>query len=196
MNKLACLIAGSLMMAAGQSFAAESVPAAGAQAAPALSQKKVLVVYYSRTGNTKKVSEDLAKALGADVEQLVDKKDRSGMGGYVKAGKDAAQEKLADLEPVKTDASKYDLVILGTPVWGWNMTPAVRTYITNNKAAFKAIALFTTAGGTKPDKIVAKMEELAGKKSVASAGFFAGEIKAKNQTKYNEKLNAFLANLK
>ena len=158
-------------------------------------QKKALVVYYSRTGNTKKVAEDIAGALNADIEQLIDKKDYSGAIGYMKAGKDASKEKLAEIVPVQHDPSKYEMVILGTPVWAWNMTPAIRTYITNNQQAFKSIALFTTAGGTKPDKIVQKMEELAGKKAVSSAGFFAGEIKNKDPKAYQEKLQAFLKGL-
>lgn len=196
MNKMNCFIAGMLMIAAGQAFAADSAAAAAPQGAPAVTGKKVLVVYYSRTGNTKKVAEDLATALGADIEQLIDKKDRSGAGGYLKAGRDASKNSLTEIGPVKTDASRYDLVVIGTPVWAWNMTPAVRTYITANKALLKKIAVFTTAGGTKPEKIVAKIEELAGQKAMAFAGFFAGEINGKDRSKYNEKLNAFVVGLK
>jgi flavodoxin len=158
--------------------------------------KKVLVVFYSRTGNTKKVAEDLARQLGADIEQLVDKKDRSGIGGYLKAGRDATKEMLTDIEPLKKNPSSYDLVIIGTPVWGWTMTPAVRTFITGNKDALKEVAFFTTAGGSKPDRIVAKMEALSGKKAVATAGFFAGEINSKKTAKYDEKMAAFIAVLK
>ena len=32
--------------------------------------KKILVIYYSRTGNTKKVAEDLARKLHADIEEV------------------------------------------------------------------------------------------------------------------------------
>jgi len=196
MNKIGYFVVGAMMMVSGLVFGAEPAPAAAPQGSAVSTAKKILVVYYSRTGNTKKVAEEAARILGADVEALIDKKDRSGVGGYVGAGKDATQKKLADIEPVKTDASKYDLVVIGTPVWGWNMTPAVRTYIANNKAVLKQIAVFTTAGGTKPDKIVAAIEELAGKKALAFEGFFQGEIKDKNSAKYEDKLHAFLAKLR
>lgn len=159
-------------------------------------QKKVLVVYYSRSGHTKRVAEDIARALNADTEQLVDKKDRAGASGYLIAGKDAARENEADLEPVQKDPAAYDLVVVGTPVWAWNMTPAARAYITAHKDAFKAVAFFTLAGGTKPDKIVAKMEALAGKKAVASTGIFDSELKEKNTAVYEQKLGAFIAALK
>jgi flavodoxin len=188
------LIAGGMLLYAGQLYAAD-VPG-GAGAAPTVSPKKVLVVYYSRTGNTKKVAEDVARALNADLEQLVDKKDRAGATGYIIAGKDASTGKTTELEPVKQDPAQYDLVVLGTPVWAWNMTPALRTYIAAHKAAFREIAVFTSAGGTKPEKIVGKMEDLAGKKARAQAGFFDSDYKEKNRARYEEKLNAFVAGLR
>ena len=50
---------------------------------------KVLVVYYSRTGTTEKIGGLIASAVKADVEKLADKKDRSGVWGYLVGGKDA-----------------------------------------------------------------------------------------------------------
>ena len=182
-------------MAAGQLFAAELQTNQAKGGAQMTTQKKALVVFYSRTGNTKKVAEDIAAALNADVEQLVDKKDRSGMMGWLKSGKDASKEKLADIDTVKYDPSKYEMVRLGTPIWVGNMTPALRTYITNNKQSFKSISVFTTSGGSRPDKTIKKIETLAGKKAVSAGGFFAVEIKNKDPKAYQEKLQAFLKGL-
>lgn len=190
------VIAGSVLLSAAGSFAANTKQEAVMGEDPSVSPKKVLVVYYSRTGNTKKIAEDIAKAVDADIEQLIDKKDRGGAGGYLIAGKDAARENPAEIEPVKTDPAKYGLVVVGTPVWAWNMSPAVRTYITAHKAALKDIAFFTSAGATKPDGIVGKMEALAGKKARASEGFFDRELKDTNTASYEAKLNAFISRLK
>jgi flavodoxin len=183
------------MLFAGQLYAMEVSSMQGSAKNQINSSKKVLVVYYSRTGNTKKVAEDIAGALNADIEQIIDKKDRSGMSGYFKAGKDAASGTQAEIEPIKNDPAKYDLVVMGTPIWAWTMTPAIRTYITNNKAAFKEIAIFTSSGGSRPEKTVERMETLAGKKAKAYIGFFDTEYKEKNKTKYEEKLQGFVAKL-
>lgn len=190
------LIAVTAMLFAGQLYAADAAVTQGSPAAPGISQKKVLVVYYSRTGNTKKVAEDIAAALNADIERIIDTKDRSGAGGYLGAGKDASSGALAEIEPVQKDPAKYDLVVMGTPIWSWTMTPAIRTYITNNKAAFKEVAFFTSSGGSKPDKTVQRMETLAGKKAKAYAGFLDREYKEKNKAAYEEKLNGFIAQLR
>jgi flavodoxin len=40
--------------------------------------------------------------------------------------------------------SDYDLIIIGTPIWAWSPTPAIRTYIKNNNLSGKKIALFFT----------------------------------------------------
>lgn len=78
---------------------------------------KTLVVFYSRTGKTRKVAMELATSLGADVEELIDQKNRMGIIGYIKSGRDAIWKKRARLQQTEKDPSAYDLVVLSTPVW-------------------------------------------------------------------------------
>jgi flavodoxin len=196
MKKLSVLALSGILIMLGQLFAATPAQTVVKQGTAALAQKKVLVVYYSRTGNTKRVASDIARVLNADIEQVVDKKDRSGLRGFLIAGKDSIRENLTEIEPVKYDPALYDLVVLGTPVWAGHMTPALRTYITATRTQLKQIAVFTTSGSTKPDKIVQKMESLAGKKAVSSIGFFSADFKEDNKVQYNEKLNSFIPLLK
>lgn len=158
-------------------------------------KKKILVVYYSRSGNTKKVSEDIAKRLGADVEEIIDKKDRSGAGGYFIAGKDAMMGNLAEIQPLKKDPAQYDLVVIGTPIWSWDMTPAVRTYITEKKNSFKEVAFFTLSGSTKYEKTVKNMETLSGKKAKAETGFVDSNLKESDHARYDEIMTKFVGNL-
>ena len=46
---------------------------------------KILVAFYSRSGNTKKVGLELAKFLNAQTDEIFDKKDRSGIKGWWQA---------------------------------------------------------------------------------------------------------------
>ncbi|OGS19814.1 MAG: hypothetical protein A3J83_01250 [Elusimicrobia bacterium RIFOXYA2_FULL_40_6] len=156
--------------------------------------KKILIVFYSRSGNTERLAKDVAATIGADTEKLIDKTKRSGVFGFILGGRDAMRNKETELEPIKTDASKYDLVILGTPVWGGRMTPAIRTYINKNRDKFKAIACIVTAGGNSAMAIVPSIEELSGKKVVASVGLGSSELK--NETKYKGLINKFVEELK
>ena len=66
---------------------------------------KMLVVFYSRTGNTRKVAEELEKVLECDMEEIIDTKNRSGSLGYLRSGRDAMNRKLTVLQDVINDPS-------------------------------------------------------------------------------------------
>jgi len=107
---------------------------------------KSLVVYYSRTGNAKFVAETIASELGSDIEEIVDLKKRAGKLGWMSAGRDSMQEKETKIAPTKIVPTGYDLIVIGTPIWAWRPTPAIRTYIVNNDFSGKKVALFFTIG--------------------------------------------------
>lgn len=151
---------------------------------------KTLVVYYSRTGNTKKVAKIIADKLKADLDEIIDLKNRSGILGFIFAGRDAVKKNLTKIAFTKNPAD-YDLVIIGTPVWATTATPAVRTYLSQNKKSLNTVAFFTTSGGDSPRKTVAFLEKLLERKAMASAGWTTNELK--NNT-LEPKLDNFLKN--
>jgi len=59
--------------------------------------KKILVVFYSRTGNTKKVGEAIAGELNCDTEQIMDVKSRMGIFGWLRSGREAMKEVIAPI---------------------------------------------------------------------------------------------------
>ena len=78
---------------------------------------KTLIVFFSRTGHTRKVAEKLQAELRCDLEELHDEKKRSGFWGYFFSGRDAMQKRPAKLTQLKSNPAEYELVILGTPIW-------------------------------------------------------------------------------
>lgn len=78
---------------------------------------KTLCIYYSRTGKTKAIMEDLAKTIGADLLPITDGKDWSGIRGFFGAAKSTRQETLNPVAEIFQDISAYDQVILGGPIW-------------------------------------------------------------------------------
>jgi len=158
--------------------------------------KMILVVYYSRTGNTKRVAEDIANLLGADIERIIDKKNRNGFWGFLIAGKDALSKKITQIEKTEKNPANYDIVIIGTPIWAGSITPAVRTYLLQNKNSLKRIAVFTTAFRDGPEKIVNQIEEIAEKKVINFTGFIEKELKPESKDIYNKKILDFVSSLK
>ncbi len=108
---------------------------------------KTLVIYYSRTGNTRLVAQEIVTTLRTDIEELSEYTNRLGLIGWLKSGRDAFMKRKTRLKPLKKNPGEYDLLIIGTPIWAGNMSPAIRTYISDNNLSDKKIALFCTADG-------------------------------------------------
>lgn len=151
---------------------------------------KSLVTFYSRTGNTRKVAEEIAMKSKSDIEEIFDKKDRKGFLNYLIAAKDSALKKFTQIEGIKRDPSQYDLVIIGTPIWACGITPAIRTYLNKNK--FNKVAFFCTEGGSGEKRAFEQMEKIS-KKPIAVLSLIEKEIKNKQ---YGEKIKGFCDNLK
>jgi len=149
---------------------------------------KTLVVYFSKSGNTQKIAYKIAIMLKGDIDRITDLNNR----GFCLGGGAATFGIAADIGAMKYNPADYDLVILGTPVWSWNMSPAMRAYIKKYRGKFKNLGFFVTAGGTAPDKIIKKMEKLSGKKGIAFTGFIEKEFKTPEVIQ--ERLNKFLLN--
>lgn len=112
---------------------------------------KILIAYYSKTGTTKKLAEILSDKLDTDIEELEDKKKRSGILGWIFGGRDGMKKIPTEIEKIKHDPSKYDIVLVGGPLWGFNsVAPASRTFLTQNISKIRKIAFFMTRGGAKP----------------------------------------------
>ena len=153
-----------------------------------------LVVYYSRTGTTKKVGNLISEKLSCDVEEIFDTKKRSGTSGVLRAGKDALlKKKLTTLEKIKKNPELYDLVIIGTPIWASNMSTPIRTYISEHKDKFKNVAFFCTESSQGGVKCFENMEKLCDKKPMATL-----EIKKKMMKKetYIDKIKNFVEEIK
>jgi flavodoxin len=118
-----------------------------------------LVVYYSKTGNTKYVAEKIAEHLNAELSEIIDKKNRQGKLNFVKSGYESIREKLTEIE-VSKKIDDYDFVIVGSPVWAGKIAPAVRTFLVKNDFGEKKFAFFVTVGGNKPEKALSAMKEI------------------------------------
>lgn len=154
---------------------------------------KVLVVFYSRTGMTKKVAHAISKSLGSDLEELIDTKNRAGALGYLKSGQDATLKRLTKLQETKLDPAKYDLVIIGTPVWAATMSTPVRTYLHHNRDKLKKVAFFCTMGGSGDQKTLKHMENVSECQPLATLSLKTKQVAIDN---FDQPLGEFLKKLK
>jgi flavodoxin len=154
---------------------------------------KILVVYYSRSGTTRKVAQSLATALQCDSEEIVDARSRNGMLGYLRSVIEARRRVPARIALSIKDPSTYDLIVVGTPVWAWSLSSPVRAYMIANSARFPALAFFCTLGGAGSDSAFAQMQDLAGKSPVACLSVTARDLASGS---YRSRLSAFVESLR
>jgi flavodoxin len=129
---------------------------------------RVLVVFYSLTGTTKHVAKELAESLAADVEEIREVRSRNGVLDFIRSGYESVRKVLPPIKPFEKNPAEYRLVVLGTPVWAGGMSSPMRTYITQNRERFRAVALFCTQGGETEGSTFLDMTELCGKTPVAT----------------------------
>lgn len=121
---------------------------------PMVQNKKVLVAYFSATGNTKRVAENLAKATGAVVYEIkpavpytdadLNWRDSNSRSSVEMNNKTSRPEMAADNFSVK----EYDTVYLGFPIW-WGTAPhIVETFLEKHDFSNKTIVLFATSGSS------------------------------------------------
>lgn len=154
--------------------------------------KKILVVYYSRTGTTKKVAEVLVQKLSADTEEITTPKSRKGIWGYLVCGREGMKRISAQINPTQKDPKNYDMIVIGTPMWAMNFSSPVRAYILQNKDNLKEVAFFCTRGGEKNGKIFEEMEIAANKKPIA---VFTLQTKDVVKDNFNQKIDEFIKKL-
>jgi flavodoxin len=106
---------------------------------------QTLIIYYSRSGKTKLISETLAKNIGADILEIKDPQDRAGWWGFMISGLDAFRHLHTPIEPEKPNTATYSTIIVATPIWSWNVSTPIHTLFEKNSFDGKKLILLTTA---------------------------------------------------
>ncbi len=156
---------------------------------------KILIAYYSFEGATEKAAKRISEGLKADLMKIQPKNERTSH-GFMKffwLGKQAMMKESPELLPFEKNPGDYDVIIVGTPVWAFTLTPPVRSFLKNVKLQGKKIALFCThEGGCF--KTLAKMEELLPGNTIIGKKDFVNPKKS-SEEEFMKKVDAWIAEL-
>lgn len=163
---------------------------------------RVLVVYYSRTGVTKKVCEAVADIMRkmdetaeVQVEEIVDTKDRSGVLGYALGGKDAMLKHTTEIEPIEADVASFDLVVIGTPVWAFTCAPAVRAFCEQFADDLDTVAFVATMGGSGDQGAFEALEKYCGAEPLETLALRERDVKKVEPANYVATVEGFAEDL-
>lgn len=109
---------------------------------------KSLILYYSQTGATKAVAEQLQRCTGADIDSIVAEEPYTGSFNETiqRCQQEMASNTMTKLKPMTADIAKYDTIYLGYPVWFGTYARPMLSFIKNAKLDGKVIIPFCTFG--------------------------------------------------
>ena len=105
----------------------------------------VLVIYYSRSGNTEAMAREIARKFDADIVQIEAERYSLDYQGWRNAANDADDKvTMVQIKPEVVDMGKYRLVFIGSPIWWYRPAPPLWTFVEKNDFKEKNVILFNT----------------------------------------------------
>ena len=147
---MALAMAASIFGACGCS-AENGTPAEKVTAEPA----KVLIAYYSWSGNTRAAAEQIQKITGGTLFEI-------------------KPVKASPADSQACDMQKYDVIFVGSPNWWGTMAPPVATFLTSYDLKGKTVIPFFTHGGGGVQNCERDVRKLCNGSNLPKAGVFSG----------------------
>lgn len=114
--------------------------------APASPAPRILTVYFSRTGHTRSLAQMIHSSVGGDIARVETVKPYPE--NYEATVEQARDERDSGSWPAVrseiSDINGYDLIFLGSPVWGDHLNPPMKRWLADHDLSGKAIAPFVT----------------------------------------------------
>lgn len=107
-----------------------------------------IVIYYSFTGNSKKVAEYVKNKIGADILELEPAIPFSDdYDTVVDEWQNNSIKRDVEIKPINTDLSKYSKVVLITGTWWYGITPVMKKFLKENDLVGKNVIVAASNAG-------------------------------------------------
>lgn len=109
---------------------------------------RTLVLYYSQTGTTKRVADEIHSLINSDIAEITPSQPYDGdyQQTIERWKHEADNDILPDIQPMDINIERYDTIFLGFPIWGGTYANPVKTLIRDNDFEGKTIITFATFG--------------------------------------------------
>ena len=137
------------------------------------SGSKTLILYYSQTGTTEKVAQELQKKLNADIEIIRLENPYTGTYDELveRVGKELKNGTLPKLIPLKTNLSEYDRIFLGYPIWYGTYAMPIAALVKEYNFENKQIVTFCTFGSGGLEASIRDLKKALPMAEIAEHGF-------------------------
>lgn len=154
-----------------------------ANAQPLAGENKVLIVYLSRTNNTRAIAEFIHQKVGGTLAAL--ELETPYPADYNATVQQVAREnETGFLPPLKTKIDRieqYDFVFLGFPTWGMRLPPPVKSFLRQYSLKGKTVIPFNTNGGYGEGSSFQTVRELCPQSTVLEGFITRGGLERDEQ---------------
>lgn len=137
---------------------------------------RILVAYYSMSGNTRSLAKEIRGWLQADIEEIIEPHHRRGRIGIARALLDTALRRRPRIIAAGKDPAEFDLLVLGGPIWAGRIAAPVRSYAARYGMLARRVAFFCTEGGEGSQAAFSELEKLCRKAPVATLVVTAAQL--------------------
>ena len=129
--------------------------------APA-NNKKILITYFSWSGNTRKLAEEIQAKLGCDIFEIRAKDAYSTNYGDCadRAKMELANQTRPALEKPAPSLDNYDVIMIGYPIWFDDAPMIIDTFLETANLTGKTVIPFATSGGSRISTSVKSIKNL------------------------------------
>ena len=127
------------------------------------SSSKVAVIYFSATGNTRKIAEYIKNATSGDIIEIVPKEKYTSedlsYNNDCRANREQQDKSTRPEIENNIDVTKYDTIFLGYPIWWGDVPKIILSFIDNNNLDGKTVIPFCTSGSTEISQSQSTLKE-------------------------------------
>jgi flavodoxin len=143
--------------------------------------KKILIAYFSRSGNTRTIAQEIQRQTGGTLFEI--KTVKAYPAEYKNATEFAKKEQEANARPALAsklpNIKDYDVVFIGYPNWWGTMPMALFTFLETYDLSGKTVIPFCTHGGSRFGRSLDDLQKSA-PRSTISEGLTVRGVDAKN----------------
>jgi len=122
---------------------------------------KTLILYYSYTGHTKKIAQELAAKESYDIEEIKDIYRPGKLKAYVSGCFAAMRGKAWPIQSLEVNLAAYDRIILLSPVWAGNPPPAVHAVLQQLPAGKNlSVKMISASGESRCKQLIKNIIEV------------------------------------
>ena len=162
------------------------------KADPAIDSSKVLIVYLSRTNNTKTIAEIIQKNVGGTLVAL--ELEKPYPENYQATVQQVVKEnETGYLPPLRTKIDgiqNYDMVFVGFPTWGMKLPPPIKSFLKQYDLSRKTIVPFNTNDGYGTGSSFDTVKELCTKSKILDGFSIKGGTESDGKARLTQVENA------